>query len=58
MLLSAPVFIIAVIQVEILPKVKNAVASFVIKDANIYTTEKLHNKSFQPTANASAEFKR
>lgn len=40
MLLSAPVFIIAVIQVEILPKVKNAVSSFVIKDANIYTTEK------------------
>lgn len=40
MLLSTPVFIIAVIQVEILPKVKNAVSSFVIKDANIYTTEK------------------
>jgi len=40
MLLSMPVFIIAVIQVEILPKVKNAVSSFVIKDANIYTTQK------------------
>lgn len=37
MLLSMPLFIIAVVQVEILPKIKNIVSSFVIKDANIYT---------------------
>ncbi len=40
MLLSAPLFIIGVIQVEILPKIKNTVSSFVIKDANIYTIQK------------------
>jgi len=40
MLLSMPLFIAAVVQVEILPKIKNIVSSFVIKDANIYTTQK------------------
>jgi hypothetical protein len=40
MLLSAPLFIIGAIQVEILPKIKNKVSSFVIKDANIYTIQK------------------
>ncbi|CAC9611365.1 hypothetical protein [uncultured Gammaproteobacteria bacterium] len=39
-LLSAPLFIVAIIQVEILPKIKNIVSGFVIKDANIYTTQK------------------
>ncbi len=38
MLLSAPLFIIGAIKIEILPKIKNTVSSFVIKDANIYTT--------------------
>jgi hypothetical protein len=37
MLLSAPLFIIGAIQIEILTKIKNTVSSFVIKDANIYT---------------------
>ncbi|SMN12288.1 hypothetical protein SPBRAN_504 [uncultured Candidatus Thioglobus sp.] len=40
MLLSMPLFIIAIVQVEILSKIKNAVSNFVIKDANIYTTQK------------------
>jgi hypothetical protein len=40
MLLSTPLFIIGAIQVEILPKIKNTVSSFVIKDANIYTIQK------------------
>lgn len=41
MLLSTPLFIVGVIQVEILPKIKNTVSNFVIKDANIYTTQKI-----------------
>jgi hypothetical protein len=40
MLLSTPLFIIGAIQIEILPKIKNTVSSFVIKDANIYTIQK------------------
>lgn len=40
MLLSMPLFIIAIVQVEILSKIKNVVSNFVIKDANIYTTQK------------------
>jgi hypothetical protein len=40
MLLSAPLFIIGAIKIEILPKIKNTVSSFVIKDANIYTIQK------------------
>lgn len=36
MLLSAPLFIVAVVQVEILAKIKNIASNFVIKDANIY----------------------
>ncbi len=40
MLLSTPLFIIGVIQVEILPKIKNIVSSFVIKDASIYIIQK------------------
>jgi diacylglycerol kinase len=39
-LLSMPLFIVAIVQVEILPKIKNIVSSFVIKDANIHTTQK------------------
>lgn len=41
MLLSMPLFIVAVVQIEILPKIKNVVSSFVIKDANIYTAQKI-----------------
>ncbi len=40
MLLSAPLFIIGAIKIEILPKIKNTVSNFVIKDANIYTLQK------------------
>ena len=39
MFLSTPLFIVAVVQVEILPKIKNIVSTFVIKDANIYTAQ-------------------
>ena len=39
MFLSTLLFIVAVVQVEILPKIKNIVSTFVIKDANIYTAQ-------------------
>lgn len=37
MLLSMPLFIVAVVQIEVLPKIKNIASDFVIKGANIYT---------------------
>ena len=39
MFLSTLLFIVAVVQVEILPKIKNIVSTFVMKDANIYTAQ-------------------